>query len=221
MRMRKRLTALTGFLMALSIFSTGFAATMTFYPIWSLSSPSTGAVQTPEIGVDGSYTVGVDDFGIAWNKDGDAIKGTKFSCDSVTSAGTTINSFRNTTLSVQINVEKATRESLRLVQYNSDCLVVQATVGTWDKFAAPATATVALTDGTVFEKVKVDTADGVSTMRIPIAMIYRLAAAQKGSPATSTLAISLEFEDQGVESDTIASICETNVTFKMATDYIS
>ena len=226
MRMRKRFTALVGFLMALSLFSTGFATTMTFYPMSNVSS--SGKVQKPTIGADGSYTVGVGYFGIAWNKDGDAIKGTKISYDSVTSAGNTQYSFRNTTLSAQITVDKAVRESRKLAQYNSDCLVVQAkltneTLEGWKgkNFNYSKAATVGLTDGTVFEKVAVTHEGQTLTMRIPIAMIYRLAAAQKGAPATTILAISLEFEDNGVSSDNVKVIGDDNITFKMATDYIS
>ena len=228
MKMRKRFITLVGWLMAISLFSTGFATTITFYHPPAVATA--GQSITPPT-IQTHATINPSYFGILWNMSGNEIVGTKFAYNSVTTAtGGTQYSFRSTKLSVRIEVNNATRTTRLPAHYNSDCLVVQATIDgditSWAgvaNFSAPVMATIGLTDGTVFEKVAVTNKISYLEMRIPIAMIYRLAAAQKGATSSniSTLAISMEFADNGVASADVAAICGANVTFKMYTDYIS
>ena len=221
MRMRKRFTTLVGWLMALSLFSTGFATTLILHPITKTATPPTGSVLPPTVN---TYTVGPADFGISWNMDSTTtIVGEKLSYNTVTTATAGSHySFRNTTLSAELTVDNGVRKDA--TNYQSDVLVIQVTgadFGTWSNygFTPPTVASIGLLDDTVFEKVAVTTSGSTMTIKVPIAMIYRLAAAQKGTPTLGSLALRFEFTDAGVTSDNVKSICETSLTFKMSTAY--
>ena len=254
MKMRKRFATLVAWLMLLSLFTTGYATTITLYPptITNNITPP-GTVSGPTIG--NNHQIGPDYFGVSWKMSGNNIEGSKFSYDEVWD---TVNgskySYRNTSLSVRLNVLNSVRTSRELQHYNSDCLVIHAIISNvstdtanpgvtrwndncFEYFRVPTAATVGVSDGTVFEKVPVTVSDDTLVMRIPIAMLYRLAAAQKGATSTntSTLAVWLEFDELPVsptvtnyetvlatKNANIEKLCnpaKTSISFKMATDY--
>ena len=237
--MRKRFTTLICVLMGLSLFCTGFAASIVFYPRYTDSVSADGPFfSKPTVEL---LELDPSEFGIAWKTTNGSINGQAFSCVSATVASGTSYTFRSKTLSAEITVDNTKRQA----NYVGDCLVMQVELGKYDdvqqrftdwktnsNFSAPAVATVGLSDGTVYEKVSVSTVNygKALEMRIPMAMIYRLAAAQKGATATSgisTLAITLEFEagvpaadENGViDTSYVNTVCNTPITFSMRTDY--